>query len=81
MFDNDCACARAREGLYSSSPSPALPESMVESIGGGVGKNEAGSFMLEATPMMTVDDDIDCPYWTLIGDPGPDHPLDHGPLF
>ena len=45
-------CAMARKGLYSCSPSPALPEGMVESIGGGVGKNDVVGFMLEATPMM-----------------------------
>ena len=60
---DDCACARAREGQYSCSPSPALPEGIVESVGWGVGKNDVVSFMLEATLMTDDNDDIDCPYW------------------
>ena len=50
-FENDCVCARAREGLYSCSPSPALPKGKVESTGRGVGEVEDGGIMLEATPM------------------------------
>ena len=45
-FEEDCACSRAGEGLYSSSPSPALPKSEVESTGEGVGEVENGGFML-----------------------------------
>ena len=49
-FENDCACARAREVLYSCSLSPALPKGKVESTGGGVEEVENGGIMLEATP-------------------------------
>ena len=65
-FKNDCVCARAREGLYSCSPSLALPKGMVESIGGG-GKTKDGGIVLEATPVtktmttLTVPLDSDWP--------------------
>ena len=76
MVNYDCACARAREGLYSCSPSPALPYSMFESIGGGVGEIEVCIIKLEATPTMMAMMTLTVPkLQTPIGNPDPDHPL------
>ena len=57
-----CACARAGEGLYSCSPSPALPKIEVESTRGGVGEVENGGVMLQATPMMETTMTLTVPF-------------------
>ena len=71
----DCACARAREGLYSFSPSPALPHGTFERVGGGVGETEVGGIKLKATPTIMAMMTLTVPtLQTPICNPDLDHP-------